>query len=243
MAIDMNVTNMLNSYSAYMQKTAGKDADKTKKSDAADKASAPAAPKLSEKAKDLLDKLKEKYSNMDFMVADFSTDEEASRILSRGTKEYSVLFSTDELEKMAADEDYAAKNIQKLEEAVKIGDGLHNEYGLDAALEEEGNSTVVTNVSVAFKADGTAVIFASLAEVTEKQKERIQAAREKAVEDDKAEAKKEKEKLEEERYAPSKQTTIQASSYEELLEKIRSIDWNSMKEESATSGKKIDFSV
>lgn len=243
MAIDMNVTNMLNSYSAYMHKTAGKDADKTKKSDSADRTSAPAAPKLSEKAKDLLDKLKEKYSNMDFMVADFSTDEEASEILSRGTREYSVLFSTDELEKMAADEDYAAKNIQKLEEAVKIGDGLHNEYGLDAALGEQGNSTVVTNVSVAFKADGTAVIFASLAEVTEKQKERIQAAREKAVEDDKAEAKREKEMQDEERYAPSKQTTIQASSYEELLEKIKAVDWNSMKEETVSSGKKIDFSV
>jgi hypothetical protein len=144
---------------------------------------------------------------------------------------------------MAADEDYAAKNIQKLEEAVKIGDGLHNEYGLDAALGEQGNSTVVTNVSVAFKADGTTVIFASLAEVTEKQKERIQAAREKAVEDDKAEAKREKEMQDEERYAPSKQTTIQASSYEELLEKIKAVDWNSMKEETVSSGKKIDFSV
>ena len=60
---------------------------------------------------------------------------------------------------------------------------------------------------------------------------------------DKAEAKREKEMQDEERYAPSKQTTIQASSYEELLEKIRAIDWNSMKEESVSSGKKIDFSV
>ena len=58
---------------------------------------------LSDEAKDLLQELKEKYRNMDFMVAHFSSDEEAQSYLSRGTKDYSVLIDPETLEAMAAD--------------------------------------------------------------------------------------------------------------------------------------------
>ena len=47
--------------------------------------------KLSRGAKKLLEELRKTYSNMDFIVADYETEEEAQGYLSRGTKEYSVL--------------------------------------------------------------------------------------------------------------------------------------------------------
>ena len=42
---------------------------------------------------------------MDFMVADFDKGDNAKDILSHGTKEVSVIFSSSELEKMASDEE------------------------------------------------------------------------------------------------------------------------------------------
>ena len=47
--------------------------------------------KLSDKAKDLLKELRQKYGNIDFIVANYETDEEADAYLSRGTNEFSVL--------------------------------------------------------------------------------------------------------------------------------------------------------
>ena len=74
---------------------------------------------LSKDAQAVLDKLKSKYGNMDFFVADPDSEDEAKEIMSRGTKEYSVMISSDELEKMAADEDYYNKNINTIDDAVK----------------------------------------------------------------------------------------------------------------------------
>ena len=59
-------------------------------------------PQLSKGAQKLLEKLRNTYGNMDFMVADYKSAEEAQSVLSRGTKEVSVLFSSEELEKLAS---------------------------------------------------------------------------------------------------------------------------------------------
>ena len=61
-------------------------------------------PELSQGAKDLLNEMQKKYGDRDFFVADYSSDDEAQRYLSRGSKEYSVLIEPELLEKMAADE-------------------------------------------------------------------------------------------------------------------------------------------
>ena len=61
-------------------------------------------PELSQDAKDLLNEMQKKYGDMDFFVADYSSDDEAQRYLSRGSKEYSVLIEPELLEKTAADE-------------------------------------------------------------------------------------------------------------------------------------------
>ena len=53
-------------------------------------------PRLSNKAAALLEKLRKTYGeDMDFMVADFSSTEEAKAALAHGTKEFSVLFSVE----------------------------------------------------------------------------------------------------------------------------------------------------
>ena len=74
-------------------------ADKTQTTEGAEKKT----PTLSRAAQKLLKELHKTYKNMDFMVADLETDEEAAALLSRGTGEYCALFTPEELEKMAAD--------------------------------------------------------------------------------------------------------------------------------------------
>ena len=58
--------------------------------------------KLSDGAKAVLKELQQKYGNMDFFVGD-SGAEDASEIMSRGTKEYSVMIEPEILEEMAND--------------------------------------------------------------------------------------------------------------------------------------------
>ena len=57
--------------------------------------------KLSAKAQSYLEKLREKYGDYDFIV---SNDMDTSKTVG-STKEYSVMFSTEELEKMAEDDE------------------------------------------------------------------------------------------------------------------------------------------
>ena len=47
-------------------------------------------PELSQGAKDLLSELQKKYGDMDFFVADYSSDEEAQRYLSGGIIDFGV---------------------------------------------------------------------------------------------------------------------------------------------------------
>ncbi len=185
--------------------------------------------KLSKSAQKVLDELKKKYGNMDFMVADFEGDEEAKEILSRGTKEFSVLLSTDELEKMADDESYKEKNMDRIDGAVKMSERINARFDVSDA----SNSAEVKNIGISFNSDGTTSYFAELEKSSEQQKERIEQSREKRAEEKKASEKKD-----------SKKVTIKASSEDELLEKMKQIDWSKVKEEKAeTSGSKFDYSI
>lgn len=60
---------------------------------------------LSSAAQNYLKDLKEKYGDYDFIVADYSSDEEAAELLSKGDGSLNVLITPDILEKMATDED------------------------------------------------------------------------------------------------------------------------------------------
>ena len=200
---------------------------------------------LSEKAKNLLKELQKKYGNMDFIVADYETEEEASALLSRGTKEYSVLIDPDTLEKMASNEEEKQKYINLLEESTgKLTD-------IKDQLEENGE--YVKRIGISIGEDGSVSYFAELEKLSEMQRERIENAKESRKEE-RAQAKEEAaEKLQEQRESKepawigsdkSKSVFVKADSPEELLEKIQNVDWSSVEEKVVeTSGNHIDFSV
>lgn len=223
---------------------AARDAEKAR-ADSARKAEASKenkkAPTLSKAAQKLLKELQKSYGNMDFIVADYETDEEAASLLSRGTGEYSALFTPDELEKMAADEDGKNKNLKTLDEAVSKLDEMKEQLG------EKGND--VTRIGISFGDDGEVSFFAELEKNSEKQRERIEKQRmEKEHSSDKKAAKEAKSAETEEYRAhgrnTGKKTTVYASTVEELAEKIANVDWNAIKEErQSVTGQRFDLTV
>ena len=156
--------------------------------------------------------------------------------MSRGTAEYSALFTPEELEKMAADEDVKNKNMKILDGAVSKLDEMKTKLG-DKADD-------VTRIGISFGDDGEVSFFAELEKNSEKQRERIEKQRE-----DKKEAAKENGKAEAAEYLAhgkptGKRTTVYASTIEELAEKIANVDWNAVKEErQSTTGQRFDFTV
>lgn len=157
---------------------------------------------LSETAQSYLDKLKEKYPDMDFIVADFSTDDEADNLLSQGKGEYNVLLTPDLLERMAADETVAAKYEGIIEESVgqftdnadKLDDyrqDVADKYGVSVdsegkvnyyALLKDGLST--DDGETRIKANSMDELLQKLGEMREKQKEAAAEDAEKAEKSD-----------------------------------------------------------
>ncbi len=194
---------------------------KTKESASAGQAGKTAAPQLSEKAQRLLERLRKTYSNMDFMAADFDSDTDAKELLSHGTKEFSVLFSSDELEKMASDEKYEREYMEKVQGAVRMSKQINKQFGFESAFGKNANGAEVTRVGISFKQDGSMTFFAELEKNSEKQRQRIDEAREEKRAQKKADAKKAEDKKREENV---KSTTVWADSLEELLEKLKEAD-------------------
>lgn len=213
----------VNNYHSY-ETTAQSGTQKT----AAGKASETANTKsveLSKEAKDLLKELQQKYGNMDFIVGDYETDDEAMSYLARGTKEYSVLMSAEELEKMAKDSSAKKEGMNKIESA-------RNQLAyMQTQLKESGED--VKKLGVVFEKDGTTTLFASLEKVNEQQRERQEEARE---------AKRAEKSASNSLYNRTKETTVKAKTTEELLEKIRNVDWSSVEEKLVpASGSKFDY--
>lgn len=178
---------------------------------------------LSDRAKNLLKELQKTYGNMDFFVADYETDEEAEEYLSRGTKEYSVLIDPETLEEMAADEEIKNKYIGMIEEATAKFTDIKEKLG-DKAGE-------VVRLGVTLDKDGTVSYFAELEELSEKRQEHL----------DKTKENKKEEKAEQER---TKKAKVKADSIDKLIEKIKNLNWNNIREEErAYSGGKFDCSI
>ncbi len=189
------------------------------------------APSLSRAAQKLLKELQKTYKNMDFMVADFETEEEAAALMSRGTGEYSALFTPEELEKMAADESVKEKNLKILDGAVSKLDEMKEELG-DKADD-------VTRIGISFGNDGEVSFFAELEKNSEKQRERIEKQREEKRDTKKADASEYRTQG-----TAEKRTTVFASTVEELAEKISQVDWSKIKEERPNpTGQRFDFMV
>lgn len=239
--------NRVNGYNAYQNNyydnsVGRKNQNKTSKTDTAGKTNGTGKTgsnmQLSDKAKALLQELKRTYSNMDFMVTDYESEEEAASYLSRSTKEYSVLIDPEELERMAADEDVKKQNMALLDEAVGKLDEVKDQLG--------DHKDEVARIGISIGKDGQLSYFAELEKVGERQKEFVDKIREDKKEAaEKAEADRTGNKPHGYEYERSKRTTVYASTAEELIDKIKNVDWDSIKEETTVPmpGDHFNFSI
>ncbi len=208
---------------------------------------------LSEKAQKLLNKLRSTYTNVDFMVADSDTGDEAKQVLSQYTREYSVLLTTDEIEKMASDEQFEKEYLSQIETAIGVTDNINEQYDMSQSFESKGGYTVVSKYGVMVDADGKATLFADLNKLSDAQKEYLEKHREKVKEEKKAEEAKAEKKEGEERLEEiaeeadpfdelvEKSVRIEASNIHELLEKIKNLNWDDVAPNNATVGTNFDF--
>ena len=196
-------------------------------------------PKLSAKAQEFLKNLGEKYGDYDFFVADKIDD--STDYSQMGTKKYSVIFTADEIERMAEDEEYADKVMGKVDSAVDMTKRLEERGDL-------GEGVSFKRIAISFDDDGNMKLFAELEKMSAKQQERLEEAREKRAEEKKEAEKDEKEKEtsesedsgetgalgaivvakkdDEEGAFSLKRFSVEATSEDELLEKILGINWD-----------------
>ena len=112
----MSMTGISNSYNNYVTQNTN---DTTKKNVAKSNSrqvefkefnSEIKEPKLSTVAKNVLDEIRKTYGDMDIMV--YEDGKDAKELLSRSTKEFTVMFSAEELEKMASGEKYKKQQME-----------------------------------------------------------------------------------------------------------------------------------
>ena len=178
--------------------------------------------KLSAKAQSYLETLRKKYGDYDFVV---SNDMDASKTVG-GTKEYSVMFTTEELEKMADDDEYAEKVMGQVGKAV---DMLKN-----ISEKDLGEGVQFSQLGVSIDSEGNMKLFAQLEKLTAEQQERFEEAKEKRAEEQKAadkKAKAEEEPIDDGMPVVFKSADVEAESEEELLNKIFGIKWDEIPEE------------
>ena len=199
--------------------------------------------KLSSKAKNYLDNLRKTYVDYDFIVADEGDDRRA--LLDKSNKEFSVIFSASELERMATDEKYAGEKKRRVEQIVNMTNKICEQFGYEKAWGKSSeNDTIINKLAVSINDDGSMSIFAELEKMSEKQKDYIEKLREKRAEEKKTAEKSEEKKInlyKKDDTSSVKKVVVEASSEEELIEKIKNVDWN--KVSGVNVGVRFDFSV
>lgn len=179
--------------------------------------------KLSAKAQALLEKLHDKYGDYDFIVADNVDDPQSfSR---QSERNYSVILSTEEIERMAEDEEYAEKVMGQVDKAVGVLDKVAEE-----SLEE---GVEFSSLAVSVDDEGNMKLFAGLEKMSEEQRDRLEKLKEKRAEEkqDSEKTSEQDESDEEQEIFSVKSANVEADSPEELLEKIFSINWDEINEE------------
>ena len=216
---------------------------KTKNNTASEQAVKSSEDKLSSKAKNYLDNLRKTYGDYDFIVADAGDDRRA--LLDKSDKEFSVIFSSSELERMASDEKYASEKMRRVNTIVNMTDKICEQFGYERAWGKGSeNDTIINKLAVSINDDGSMSIFAELEKMSEKQKDYIEKLREKRSEEKKTSEKSEEKKVnsyKKDDTSSVKKVVVEASSEEELIEKIKNVDWNKVSGEKV--GARFDFSV
>lgn len=202
-------------------------------------------PELSQGAKDLLSEMQKKYSDMDFFVADYSSDEEAQKYLSRGSKDYSVLIEPELLERMASDESIKEKYLGVIDEAKNKISEIKDEIAKSDNSENGEKNSDIKSIGFSVKADGSLSFFAELEKSSADQKKRIEQSRDekrtqKKEEEREAKAKKRKEHQEEK----IKHSLVRGDSVDELVKNIQSFEWDKIAEEiRPKSGGRLDITT
>lgn len=215
---------------------------------------------LSDAAKKLLEQLGKQFANADIHVTDEDLDSKAVQdLMSRGTKEFSIVMSTDELEKMAADESYLGDKTDQIKDAMEQAKSLVADYGPDSEYAQNPENGYISRVGIVFNDDGTTTFFAEM--------QRAQAAGNKTLEEgaakraearaeaaDKAADKASKEDAKDTQMQTGtvarlpddliQKTTVWGTSREGLAQMISRIDWSKIAaEKPQTEGGSFDFAV
>lgn len=169
---------------------------------------------LSEGAKNLLAELREKYGDMEFSVAKWSSDEEQDYYAGLTEKSYSVLINPELLEQMAADPAAREKYEAIISGADDKFDTLKEELGEDAEK--------VSGFSITMDKDGTVSYAVKLLKDMAESNRVDKKTEQERIEEKRAEKKK-AEKERQEKVVQKKQETekIEASSIEELIKAIK----------------------
>ncbi len=97
---------------------------------------------------------------MDFFVADFSRGDNVKDILSKAGKEFSVILTVEELEKMASDEKYGKEYMEKVHGARRMSEQINKEYGAASVSGEAAGRTKVNKIGISINENGTTTFFA-----------------------------------------------------------------------------------
>ena len=173
-------------------------------------------PELSEKAQKYYEKLKAKYSNMDFILVSPEMKEEAERNkgMYASSKELLVLIDSDKIEKMAEDEDYRKKYETILSNATMQLNQMKSQLG--------GNADKVSSFGMTFDDNGNASFFAVVDKSLEQQRERIDEKRAESREEKRKAAKEAEKQRREDRLKGGRRDLemVEGSSWEDVLKKI-----------------------
>lgn len=181
---------------------------------------------LSGKAQALLEKLNRTYGNVEFLAV--QKDGDAKAALAGGTREFSVVLTNEELEKMAADENYEKECLSRVEGAMRMSEQINQEFGMESV---PGRGEI-TRMGVSFDQNGLPTYFAELTKTADAGREQVREAAKK-----RAEEKQQTEEL-------TKKVLVTAGSAAELSEKIRNVDWDAVEGfEEAAKGKIFDYSI
>ncbi len=117
--------------------------------------------------------------------------------------------------------------MSRVQGALRMSEQINREFGFTSASGQKDGSAAINRVGISFNSIGTTSLFAELEKASARQREHIEKAREKQWGN-----------------TGVKRTTVQADSMEALLEKIRGVDWDSVKEEyKPQSGGRFDFTI
>ena len=90
--------------------------------------------RLSAKARSYLETLRSQFGDYDIFAAD--PDDDQKKLLNSGDKEFSVVFSGEELEKMADDPEYAKEQINKMQRMVEMSKRICEQNGFLSEFEQ-----------------------------------------------------------------------------------------------------------